>query len=100
MTRSLPQEQDSVAKFSLEADFNHTSYTLLSQSSDLILHPDQTRTVLLFPASYYFFFLITNLARPDLTETNRSSGGPLQTAELGSFQSAVRRTNTSFFKQT
>ena len=97
MTRSLPQEQDSVAKFSLEADFLHT---LLSQSSDLILHPDQTRTVLFFPASYYFFFLITNLARPDLTETNRSSGGPLQTAELGSFQSAVRRTNTSFFKQT
>ena len=48
MTRSLPQEQDSVAKFSLEADFkemimegSHTSYTLLSQSSDLILHPDQ-----------------------------------------------------------
>ena len=48
MTRSLPQEQDSVAKFSLEAGFkemimedSHTSYTLLSQSSDLILHPDQ-----------------------------------------------------------
>ena len=36
MTRSLPQEQDSVAKFSLEADFNevimegsHTSFSIL-----------------------------------------------------------------------
>ena len=37
MTRSLPQEQDSVAKFSLEADFKE----MISQSSDLILHPDQ-----------------------------------------------------------
>ena len=37
MTRSLPQEQDSVAKFSLKADFKE----MISQSSDLILHPDQ-----------------------------------------------------------
>ena len=38
MTRSLPQEQDSVAKFSLEADFkevimeaftSHTSFSIL-----------------------------------------------------------------------
>ena len=44
MTRFLPQEQDSVAKFSLEADFKEVikeAFILLSQSSDLILHLEQ-----------------------------------------------------------
>ena len=84
MTQSLPQEQDSVAKFSLEAGDYGGLHTLLSQSSDLILHPEQE---LRFSSQLTTGILFnTNLARQDLSETNGSSGGPLQMAELSSSQ--------------